>query len=186
MNLMESFRKFGKGLIDESTMKANNVTDDDIAEYEQDEKFMQECTELCMPTMVQMMMDESMGDLLDSMDEATTQAFITLQDYMIGQGLISEAAAVHINNPKLNVVHLNKQAQIRRLSTIITLKMARKANHKSYKKYKLGQKIKKTNMGEMRKLYGAKAERLAKKLWLKTRKSSKVAAVVSDKKPATK
>lgn len=185
MNLAD-FRNFAKGKIDESALQSSLVTDADISEYEGDEKFMQECTALCMPTMLQMMMDESMGDMLDAMDEATLQAFMTVQDYLIGQGMITEAAAVHISNPKLNVVHLNKQAQMRRLSTIITLKMARKANHKSYKKYKLGQKIKKTNMAEMKKLYGAKADRLAKKLWAKTRKSSKVAAVVDDKKPAKK
>lgn len=181
---LKNLRDFARGTINETELRRNLTTDADIEEYENDEAFMQECTDLCMPTMIQMMMNESMEDIFESMDEATAQAYITVQNYLIGQGIISEAASVHINNPKLNVVHLNKQAQIKRLTTIITLKMARKAGHKSYKKYKMGQKIKKVNMEEMRKLYGAKAERLAKKLWAKTRKSSKVAAVVDSKKPA--
>ena len=64
------------------------------------------------------------------------------------------------------------------MSTIITLKMGRKANHKAYKKYKLGQKIKKANMAELRRVFGEKAERLAKKLFQRTSQSGKVAAVV--------
>lgn len=183
-NTLKAFRDFGTGVIDESTMRSSLTTDDDIAEYEEDEQFMQECTGLCMQTMIQMMMDEACGDLYEQLDEATKEAFVTVQNYLVGQGMLSEAATVSIGNPKLNVVRLNKQAQINRLTTILTLKMGRKANHKSYKKYKLGQKIKKDNMEQLRKIYGAKAERLAKKLWAKTRNNHKVAAVVQDKKPA--
>lgn len=180
---LKTLRQYATGKIDESTMQTANVTDSDIAEYENDPKFMQECTALCMPTMIGMMMDESMGDIFASMDEATAEAFAIVQNYLVGQGAISEAATVSISNPKLNVVRLNKQAQIARLTTILTLKMGRKANHKAYKKYKLGQKIKKDNMDALRKLFGAKAERLARKLWAKTRQNNKVAAVVDDKKP---
>ena len=179
MNLMENLRKYASGTINESALQSSSVTDDDIAMYENDPEFMRECADACMPTMLQMMlMDES----AETLDEAVVSAFLSTQDYLIGQGIISEAAAVHISNPKLNVVHLNKNAQINRLTTIITLKMGRKANHKAYKKYKLGQKIKKENMAELKKLYGAKAERLAKKLWAKTQKSAKVSAVVDSKK----
>lgn len=180
---LKTLRQYATGKINESTMQAANVTDDDIAEYENDPKFMQECAAMCMPTMLSMMMDESMNDVFASMDEATAAAFVAVQNYLVGQGVLSEAATVSISNPKLNVVHLNKQAQISRLTTILTLKMGRKANHKAYKKYKMGQKIKKENMEALRKLFGAKAERLAKKLWAKTRKNNKVAAVVEDKKP---
>lgn len=179
MNFMENFRKFANGSISESVLQSSIMTDDDISEYEADTEFMRECADVCMPTMLQMMlMDESAG----SLDEAVIDAYLTAQDYLIGQGIISEAAAVHISNPKLNVVHLNKNAQINRLTTIITLKMGRKANHKAYKKYKLGQKIKKENMVELKRLFGQKAERLAKKLWAQTQKSAKVSAVVDRKK----
>ena len=103
---------------------------------------------------------------------------MSAQQYLIGQGLMDEASAIHISNPKLNVVHLNKQAQINRMRSIIILKMGRKSNDKAYKKYKLGQKIKKANMEELRKKFGAKADRLAKKLWARTQKSAKIATVV--------
>ena len=159
-----------------------SILDEDLMEYEMDEDFMQECTAAIMPSLIQTMMMESVVDL-DTLDENVKNAYVTLQNYFVQQGLISEAATVSISNPKINVVRLNKTAQIKRLTTIITLKMGRKNNHKAYKKYKLGQKIKKTNMEELRKIYGAKAERLAKKLWLKTRKNSKVATVVSSNKP---
>ena len=179
MNIIENLRGFMNGSISESALQSGIITDDDIAEYENDQEFMQEATAACMPTMLQMML---MDETAESLDEAVVSAFLASQDYLIGQGLIDEAAAVHISNPKLNVVHLNKQAQINRLATILTLKMGRKNNHKAYKKYKLGQKIKKMNMAELRKLYGAKAERLAKKLWQKTQRSAKLATVVDSKK----
>ena len=41
-------------------------------------------------------------------------------------------------------------------------------------------------MEELRKLYGAKAERLAKKLWLKSAKSAKVKATVETEKAKSK
>lgn len=179
MNIIENLRGFMNGSISESALQSGIITDDDIAEYENDQEFMQEATAACMPTMLQMML---MDETAESLDEAVVSTFLASQDYLIGQGLIDEAAAVHISNPKLNVVHLNKQAQINRLATILTLKMGRKNNHKAYKKYKLGQKIKKMNMAELRKLYGAKAERLAKKLWQKTQRSAKLATVVDSKK----
>ncbi|MCM1531905.1 MAG: hypothetical protein NC114_06495 [Ruminococcus flavefaciens] len=185
MNLMETLRGIATGSLNEDALQSvqpdqTPVTDDDIAEYENDQAFMQECTADLMGLMIQGMI---LGESADELDEGVKNAVLTLQDYFVGQGLIDEAATVSISNPKINVVHLNKQAQIKRLSTIITLKMGRKAGHKAYKKYKLGQKIKKTNMEEMRRIYGAKAERLAKKLWQKTRKSGKVAAVVDKNTP---
>ena len=144
-------------------------------DFENDELFMQECTAACMPTMLQMMaMGEAAtalddDDVIDNMsagaklDEAVTSSAKMLQNYLEGQGLV-EAAAVNVNNPKINVVRLNKQAQISRLKSIIEIKMARKANHKSYKKYKIGRKIVKENRAIMDRTYGQKAERLAKKL----------------------
>lgn len=179
MSILSSFRNYGAGKINESALAANNVPDDDIREYEEDEQFMQEATAICLPMMIQGML---MEDAADAMDESVKEAFATIQNYMVGQGLISEAATVSLSNPKINIVRMNKDAQISRLTSIFILKMGRKAGHKAYKKYKLGQKIKKTNMEELRKIYGAKAERLAKKLWAKTRKNNKVAAVVDSHK----
>lgn len=180
-NILKNLRDLANGRINEDTYNAI-VNDDpeDLSEYEDDEEFIQECMAYVYPAMMQA---EILGE---SSDEAIIEAYLACQDYLIGQGMISEAAAVPITNPKINVVRLNKAAQINRLTTIITLKMARKDNAKSYQKYKLGQKIKKTNMEEMRKRYGAKAERLAKKLWEKSRKSGKVAAVVDNAKDKTK
>jgi hypothetical protein len=93
---------------------------------------------------------------------------------------MSEAATPSLSNKKINIVRLNKQAQINRLTSIITLKMARKAGSKNYTKYKMGQKIKKTNMEEMRKKYGDRAARLSKKLFAKLQKSHKAAAVTAE------
>ena len=161
------------------SIEAEGVTNEDIADYEEDADFMQECAEDTLGLIVQGMM---MGEYADRMDEATQSAIQQVKTYLVGQGVIDEAATVRITNPKINVVHLSKMAQIKRLTTIITLKMARKAGHKAYKKYKLGQKIKKENMAIMRKIYGNKAERLAKKLWAKNQKSAKVNAVVASEK----
>ena len=183
MSVLSSIRESMDTTNDDLGLQNETVTDADIEEYLNDETFMQECMGACMPTMLQMMlMDES----ADRLDENVRDAFITVHSYLAGQGIISEASAVHINNPRINVVHLSKQAQINRLTSIITLKMGRKANHKAYKKYKLGQQIKKKNMEELRKLYGAKAERLAKKLWLKSAKSAKVTATVEATKAKSK
>ena len=174
MSNLSDLRKYAAGEMDEAALQAGLVEDVDISEYENDAAFMESVEMMCMPTMLQMMI---LGESCENLDEDVAEAFQKVQNYLIGQGAISEAAAVHINNPKINVVHLNKQAQINRLSTIITLKMARNANHKSYRKYKIGQKIRKDNMAEMKKLYGPKADRLAKKLWARTAKNNKVAAV---------
>lgn len=178
MSFLSNLRAFAQGSMTESALRENTGVDPEY-DFENDQEFMQECMETCLPTMMQMMiMDES----FEALDEATKDAFIKVSDYMVGQGLISEAATVSLTNPKINVVRLNKQAQINRLTAIITLKMARKAKSKNYTKYKMGQKIKKTNMEEMTKKYGAKAERLAKKLYQQMKKNPKAAAVAEEKK----
>lgn len=177
MNFFQTIRGVATGSLNESALQnvQSATGNDDISEYENDEQFMQECTADLMAMMIQGMI---LGESADQLDQSVQGAVATLQDYFVGQGLIDEAATVRISNPKLNVFHLNKQAQINRMSTIITLKMGRKANHKAYKKYKLGQKIKKANMAELRRVFGEKAERLAKKLFQRTSQSGKVAAVV--------
>ena len=108
------------------------------------------------------------------------EAFLKVRDYFIGQGLMSEAA-ISINNPKVNYVRLNKQAQMKRLTSIISLKMARKDKIKAFSKYKLGQKIKKENMAIILQRYSSKAERIARKL-MNNMKHGKPSAVVDSKK----
>ena len=181
---LKALRDYSTGAIDESALIRESVTDDDISAYERDEAFMAECTAACLPLITQtMIIDEDAQSVLD---EETRDAYFELQNYLVGQGAISEAATVRINNPRINVVHLSKEAQIKRLASIITLKMGRRANSKFYKKYKIGQRIRKTNRKELDKLYGAKATRLAKKLFLQLQKKPKVAAIVDDAKGSVK
>lgn len=180
-DFLKKLRAFGKGTLSESALAAAASSDDGY-DFENDPEFMQECAAIAVPMYLQVALFEG----AETMDEATQNAFIQVQDYLVARGIMSEAATVRISNPKVNVVHLNKQAQIKRLTTIITLKMARKSKSKNYTKYKLGQKIKMTNMEEMRKKFGAKAERLAKKVWQQTQKDNKVAAVVDKAKSGKK
>lgn len=175
-SMLKNLRAFAQGTLSESALGEIN---NDIPDFENDEEFIQECMNDVAPILMQMMVLE---ETADQMDEATQAAFIKVQDYMINNGIITEAASVKITNPKINVVHLNKQAQINRLTTILTLKMARKAKSKNYTKYKLGQKIKKTNMEEMRKKFGNKAAQLSKKLWMRMQKDAKVKSAVKDAK----
>lgn len=176
-DILKNLRAFGQGKLSESAL-ADAVSPDDGYDFENDTEFMQECFAAALPLYLQTALCEG----VETMDEDTKNAFIQVQDYMVAQGLMDEAATVRITNPKVNVVHLNKAAQIKRLTTIITLKMARKSKSKNYTKYKMGQKIKVTNMEEMRKKFGAKAEKLAKKVWQQTQKNKKVAAVVETNK----
>lgn len=168
--------------LSESTGNADDLKlkfDDDTTEFEADEQFMQECMAACLPTMVQMMiMDED----AEAMDEATREAFVKVNDYFVGQGIIDEAASVNLSNPKVTFIKMGRDAQIHRLSTIITLKLARRDSNKAYKKYKVATKLKKENMAILKQRYGAKADKLAKKLYQKLLKSKKAAAVVTDTK----
>jgi len=181
-SILGSLRAFAQGSMTESALRENTGVDTGY-DFENDEQFMQECMQACLPTMMQMMIMDENAELLD---EDVKDAMIKVTDYFVGQGMLSEAATVSLSNPKINVVRLNKQAQINRLTTIITLKMARKAKSKNYTKYKMGQKIKKTNMEEMHKKYGAKAERLAKKLYAQMQKHPRAAAVAESKKKSSK
>lgn len=176
-NFMENLRAFAQGIVDESAIKAQEDTDG--YDFENDEEFIQECMNACLPLMVQNALMEDTGD---AMDENTREAFQTVAEYFAGQGLISESAVPRITNQKINVVHLSKMAQLKRLTSIITLKMARKDNNVNFKKYKMGCKIKKDNMSKMKDKYGSKAEKLAKKLMARMSKHGKVAAVIDSKK----
>lgn len=180
MATFSELKAFATGKLSENALREMNKAND--YDFENDEAFMQECMGACLGTLLQMnIMDET----ADELDEDVRDAFITVQDYMITNGLMDEAASVPITNPKINVVRLNKQSQIKRLTTIIALKMARHDKMKAYKKYKLGQKIKKTNLADIMQRYQTKADRLAKKLWAQSKKG-KPAAVVDKKKAGKK
>jgi len=180
MNVIKSLRDFQSGRITESALQQELTTDDDIREYLEDEEFMQECTALCLPVIIQGMMTDD--DEMEKMDESVRDAFITCQNYLIGQGLLDEAAAVKVSNPNISVMHLGKQARINWFQSIITLKMARRRNSPEYKKYKIAIRLKKENMKKMKKKFGKAAAALAKKLVPKVFTNSKVNAVVESKK----
>ena len=177
-NFLENLRAFARGELSESAL-SDSIADTQAYDFEGDEEFMQECFEACLPTLVQM---ELMDEDADQLDEDVRDAFNTIANYYVQQGVISEAAVPKITNTKINVVHLSRAAQLKRLTSIIVLKMARRANLPQFKKYKLGSKIKKENMAEMRKRYESSASKIAKKLMTKNRKSGKAVAVISEKK----
>ena len=175
---LKNLRAFATGNISESAFRAEG-TEADAYDFENDEVFMQECMNACLGTMLSM---EILGESADAMDEATKDAFITVHNYLVGQGVISEAATVNLNNPKVTFVKMSRKAQMNRLTSIITLKMARKAGSPNFKKYKIGMKIKKENMAKMKEKYGKQAEKLAQKLMRSMSKRGKVAAVVDNAK----
>ena len=177
-DILKDMRAFANRELSESAFKAETMADSGY-DFENDEEFMQECMSACLGTMLSM---EILGESADELDEATKEAFIKVNDYLIGQGVITEAATVNLNNPKVNFVKLSRKAQLSRLTSIITLKMARKAGMKQYTKYKIAVKMKRANMEEMRKRFGDKAERLAKKVYEQTKRNAKAQSVVASKK----
>ena len=178
VSVLKNMRDFVSGRIDEAALQAAlNESDSSIEsdyDFENDPEFMQECASACMASIIQdMMIDES---ALEDLDEA----FLRVKDYLVENGVMTEAT-VSLSNPKLNVVRLNKQARKKRLTSIIALKMARKENSNDYRKYKVSAKLKKTYFGKILGKYQSKAERLANKLIQQT-KRGKVGAVVETKK----
>lgn len=170
---LSKMREYAKGILDESALKA---PEDDSFDLE-DQEFMQECAALAMPLILE---SEILSEATEKFGEIVNEAYQDLFTYMQGQGLINEA--MNISNPRINYVRLNRDSQINRLTKIVTLKLARKTNDKSYKKFKIAHALKKKSMGEMMKKYGSKAERLAKKLWADSKKHSKITAVIDAKK----
>lgn len=177
-DFLKNLRAFANGEINESALQ---VDDNSGYDFENDEEFMQECMSACLGQMIQM---ELMDENADQLDEDVKDAFIKVHDYFVGQGLITEAS-ISLNNPKVTVMKLSRQAQIKRLTSIIALKMARKDKIKAFSKYKLGQKIKKENMAIILNRYESRASRLAAKL-VKNMKRGKPAAVVESKKKSSK
>lgn len=188
-NLIESLRQFANGTINESQLADAYMTDREQYEalgtvaydYESDDKFMEECNEACLPTFVMMdLMENAYGIDMDVMDEEVSDAFMKVHDYMVGQGYLSEAS-VNINNPKVTFVKMSKQAQIERLTTIISLKMARHNKDPKYKKFKVASILKRKSRDDIKSKYGARARKIATKLWQQNKKNKKQNAVVKSK-----
>lgn len=183
-NVLNAMRDFAAGKINESVLRGQvaETNTDSGYDFENDEMFMQECADACVPLIIEdMLMDESS---LENLEEDVREAFLRVKGYLVENGVMSEAT-VSLSNPKVTVVKMSKAARKNRLTSIIALKMARKDNSNAYKKYKLGQRIKKENFSTIMSKYGAKAERLANKLIMKTKKG-KVGAVVEAKKAEKK
>lgn len=177
-------RDYVDGSLDESAVAelqdAATAYDLDSDEFASEE--LQEAAALGMPIIIQ---SEVVGDsLATALEEAAQEAYAQLTPYLVGQGYLSEAAAIP-SNPKINVVRLNKQATMKRLTTMYTLYLARKHNDKAFKKYKLACGLKKANREIMAKKYGNKASAMAKKHYAAT-KGGKVKATVSAAKAKAK
>ena len=184
MSVLKDMRNFVAGKIDESALRASmakdmeDAIDESVYDFENDPEFMQECADACMASIIQdMLMDET---AMDELDEDVKDAFLRVKDYLAENGIMSEAT-VSLNNHKVSIVRLSKASRKKRLTSIIALKMARKENSNDYRKYKISTKMKKTYFAKILGKYQSKAERLAQKLMMKSRKG-KVAAVVDQKK----
>lgn len=181
---LNALRQFVAGTLDESAINELKDAADgyDLDSEEVTDEEMQEAASIGMPLIIQ---GEVMGDICESLEEATETAYAHLSSYLVGQGYISEAAAMP-SNPKINYVRLNKQATLKRLEMLYVLYLARKNNDKNYKKYKLACALKKTNRDAMKKKYGTKAAAMAKKHYAATRGGKVKATVAAAKDKAAK
>lgn len=173
---LNKLRKFVEGTLDESAI--NELKDASVG-YDLDgeeisDTEMQEAAAIGMPVILQA---EVMGDICETLEEATEIAYRQLSSYLVGQGYITESAVVS-SNPKINYVRLNKQAALKRLEMLYILYLGRKNNDNNYKKYKLACALKKTNRDAMEKKYGTKAAAMAKKHYAAT-KGGKVKATIA-------
>lgn len=182
-NPMKDLRSYANGVIDESALDENIATqstsgsDFSDAFYGLDADFIQECIADAIPIVTSA---EIMDEDAEYIESVVNDAVHRLSDYFMAQGLINEAPTVPTINKKLNVVHLNKEAQIKRLTKIFTLKLARHKGTTQYKKYKIGTNLRKTNMEAMTKQFGSQAERMAKQTYAKLKNHPKSAVVISD------
>ena len=137
-------RGFGSDdFLDEGVIADMLDEDVDLVDYLNDETFMQECAAFAVPLAIETMMYENITDP-EVFDESVSNALGTIYNYMVGQGILSEASAMHFN-PKMNIVHMSKGAQISRLTSMVAINMGRKNNDRAFKKFRIGAKIKKEN-----------------------------------------
>jgi hypothetical protein len=162
-----------KEIIDEEDMVDDDMdfTDVDPDDYEPTEDELEIITETTKQMMPYIIADEIMQEAYNrcNVDSSYDDAMFELQDHLKEVNLLSESFSM--NNPKKNYVKLNKKALIERLRSIIILKMARKKKMKEYKKYKIGQKLRKTNFAKMELVLGNKAGMLAKKIMMSKKKN---------------
>lgn len=109
---------------------------------------------------------EIIQESIQGSDEIIMEALTGLHSYLVGQSMISESAAMpSFHNPKVSFVRLNKDATIKRLASIIEIKLARKQKTRGFKQYKIGTKLKKLGRFDMHRQFGPKASNLAKKAY---------------------
>ena len=184
---IEELRKIADGQLNESTLLSADASQQNEA-FELDgeeldeaavEKLLAECARSLAPMFLQ---HEILGEsAIAALEEAVVDGYAQLENYLSAQGL-QEAAAPSIN-PRLNVVHLNRQALMNRYRAKMILALARRANSTEFKKYKMACAMKKENFKKMASKYGTQADRLTKQYFAKMKRSGKVSAVVDSKKP---
>ena len=181
---IDDLRRYAAGQIDESALLSTDAASQneafDLDSEEIDEAaLLAECAHSLAPMFLQA---EILGEAaIEALEEAVCDGYAQLENYLSNQGL-DEATAPHVN-PKLNVVHLNKQALMNRYRAKMILALARRANSPEFKKYKMACAMKKDNFKKMAAKYGSQADRLTKQYFAKMKRSGKVAAVVEAKKP---
>lgn len=183
---IEELRRYADGIIDESALlsadaaaqnKEFDLSSDEVDEAAE-EQLMAECARSLAPSFLQL---QILGEeTVAAVEEATVDAYAQLESYLSANGL-SEATAPAIN-PRLNVVHLNRQALMNRYRAKMVLALARRANSTEFKKYKMACAMKKENFQKMAAKYGSQADRMTKQYFAKMKRSGKVSSVVEAKK----
>ena len=192
-NTLHMMRNFTNNVIDESALfnginensEGDSCLSSDLSEFKGfDEEFISECISAAIPVV---MSAEIMAEDAEVIEGIIAEASERIADYLAGQGIINEAGATKpVINNRLNVVHLNKEAQIARLTKIYTLKLGRMHGTNNYKKYKIGTMLRKTNMEAMVKQFGSQAARMAKQAYNKLKNNPKGAVVISDQRKKIK
>lgn len=203
MSIIKSLRGFADGSIDESAL-AGAVNQESGEDWTLNEKFMQECMSACLPVMTAMAIDEDISgdpfDLSDDDDETgeyLVEAYVTLQNYLLGQGLLDEAAiAVPRNgNPaklKKSIMMLDKKARFNWFVSMISMRLAKAKNDSLFKKYSMVCKARRNYKENLLKKYKSQALPVAKRLYkdflkkAKTQSTTKEARAKRDSAPKKK
>ena len=183
-DIMSSLRAFARGNIDSELLESSMVDSDaQVEELENDQEFMDELMQECIGTILSM---EILGEAADRIDAAIQEACDKTTEYLIAQGVLSEAAGaktVNYNDKKRSFMRLSLSDRLNWLRSMAVLTIARRKGDSAYKKFKLGQRIKKENMAKMVKKFGAAADKLAKKMIKKFKQpNGRVTTIISDAK----
>lgn len=183
---IEELRAHVDGIIDESALLSADAASQnetfDLDGDELDEAAMEQLLAESARAMAPMFLQyEILGEAtINAVENAAVSAYKELEGYLSAQG-IQEAAAPVIN-PRMNVVHLNRQALMNRYRARMILTLARRANTSEFKKYKMAIAMKKENFQKMSAKYGSQADRLTKQYFARMKRNGKVSSVVADKK----